>query len=198
MGKINPGLYSSEAQDWMTPPDLIEALLKFEGRKSFDLDPCCSRQNVPAKRHFLEQEKDGLSLPWGHGLVFMNPPYGNVLKLWMEKAFKEFNKGARVWVLIPARTETVYQHDYGLARAGFTVFLKGRLHFVRNGDIVPHIQQFLPFFDDSVCQPEEDTQEDGAAPFPTMLLYFGDDWQEKATRWAKKPPLKGTVMSAYR
>ncbi len=197
MGKINPGLYSSEAQDWMTPPDLIEALLKFEGRKSFDLDPCCSRRNVPAKKHFLEQDTDGLSLPWG-GLVFMNPPYGNDLKFWMEKAFKESNKGSRVWALIPARTETVYQHDYGLARAGFTVFIKGRLHFVRNGDFVPHTQQFLPFFEEG-CEPtDEDTSDDGAAPFPTMLLYFGDDWKKKAARWAEKPAIKGTLMTAYR
>jgi hypothetical protein len=201
MGKINPGLYSSEAQDWMTPPDLVDALLRFENRGTFDLDPCCSRTNIPALRHFLEQDVDGLGIPWGDGLVFMNPPYGNVLKHWMEKAWREYQKGAKVWVLIPARTETVYQHDFGLAQAGFAVFLKGRLRFVRNGDFVPHIQQFLDF-GGLECQLEDEEEEilqsDGVAPFPTMLLYFGDDWAEKAQRWIANPPLRGTLMSCYR
>ena len=200
MSKINPGLYSSEAQDWMTPPHLITALLDFEDETLFDLDPCCSRRNIPARTHYLEQDVDGLTWSWvtreGRNLVFVNPPYGNVLKLWMEKCWKEFNKGCSVWALIPARTETRYQHDFGLTRAGFTVFLKGRLHFVRNGDSVPHIQQYLQLFEDEWEPPTTEEKEDGAAPFPTMLLYFGADWKEKAWRWQKRPPMEGTLMTA--
>lgn len=170
MSKLNAGLYASETHTWMTPPALVDALLAFEGRKAFDLDPCCTEENIPAKAYYKSGLFDGLFQPWG-GLVFVNPPYGNELKKWLEKAAKEsLYPGCRVWALIPARTETQYQHDHGLAQAGFTVFLKGRLHFLLNGE------------------------DKGSAPFPTMLLYYGNDWKEKAKRWVQNPPLKGTLM----
>jgi DNA N-6-adenine-methyltransferase (Dam) len=195
MSKINSGLYSSEVQDWMTPPHLVDALLAFEGRTMFDLDPCCSRRNIPALRYYLDGYCDGLVESWGHStLVFVNPPYGTALKLFMEKIWKEFNRGCKIWTLIPARTETNYQHDYGLARAGFTIFLKGRLHFLRNGDEVPQAQQTLSLFCDVLESIPAREDKDGAAPFPTMLLYFGNDWQEKMHRWLEKPPLEGTLM----
>jgi hypothetical protein len=178
MSKINAGLYSSEDHTWMTPPALVDALLRFEGRKGFDLDPCCSVKNIPAYVHYTHPDFDGLALPWLTGvdetLVFVNPPYGKKLARFMAAihgnmmAFSSF--GLKVWALIPARTETQYQHQWGLKSANFTVFLKGRLHFLQNGE------------------------DKGSAPFPTMLLYYGDDWQEKAERWIQNPPLDGTLM----
>lgn len=169
MSRLNAGLYSSDDQTWMSPPELVNALLAFEQRICFDLDPACTVANIPALKHYFSTEFDGLAEPW-NGLVFLNPPYGNVLKDWMRKAYEEHQKGARVWLLLPARTETRYQHDYGLTKAGFTVFLKGRLRFLQNGE------------------------DKGTAPFPTMLLYFGSDWQEKAQRWVKEQPVAGTLM----
>jgi hypothetical protein len=174
MSKLNAGLYSSEDQTWMTPPALVDALLRFEGRKAFHLDPCCSVKNIPAHVHYTHPNFDGLALPWLTGvdetLVFVNPPYGTILQKWMRKLNTEVMMGCKVWALIPARTETKYQHDDGIAIARFTVFLKGRLHFLKNGE------------------------DKGSAPFPTMLLYYGDDWQEKAERWIQNPPLAGTLM----
>jgi hypothetical protein len=196
MNKLNESLYSSEAQDWMTPPFLVNALLKFEGRRVFDLDPCCSRNNIPAVVHYIDGQFDGLAEHWmqehnASSLVFINPPYGDALKWWMEKCWKEFNRGCRIWALVPARTDTVYQHEYGLTRAGFTVFMKGRLCFVPNGEPVTRAQ--LALFDLEVKQLE--LKEDGTAPFPTMLLYYGNDWQDKARRWNEKPPLEGILMT---
>jgi site-specific DNA-methyltransferase (adenine-specific) len=187
MSRINSGLYSSADQTWCTPPDLIQKLLAFEEMDHFHLDAACSDFNVPATFYY---RKDGLhsrkmqindkcgltgdwelTAPFDSSLVWLNPPYGKALQLFIKKAYEESLKGCRVWALIPARTETVYQHDYGLTQAGFTVFLKGRLHFLQDGE------------------------DKGAAPFPTMLLYYGDDWKEKAERWVKNPPLKGTLMT---
>lgn len=159
----------------MTPPDLIEALLAFEGVERFDLDPACTERNIPAWRHIQYPEKDGLIESWGHPskdhtLVFINPPYGDKLKLFMEKICFEIANGCRIWALTPSRTETRYQHEFGLTQANFTIFLKGRLKFLQNGQVK------------------------GTAPFPAMLLYYGDDWQEKAARWIESPALKGTLM----
>lgn len=168
MSKLNKGLYSSESHTWQTPPELVNALLAFEGVESFDLDPACSTNNIPAYMHHYHPDFNGLALPW-NGLVFLNPPY-NTIKDWVKKAYEESLQGAHIWALLPARTETRYQHDYGLTKAGFTVFLRGRLRFLQNG------------------------VNKGTAPFPTMLLYFGDDWMIKAQRWAKEQPLQGTLM----
>lgn len=170
MSKLNKGLYSSEYHGWQTPPSLVNALLAFESRIAFDLDPCCTVANIPAFTHYFHPAHDGLALEWGNRLVWVNPPYGNVLKDWIKKCYTESLKGSRVWALIPARTETQYQHDYGLTKAAFTVFLKGRLRFLQNG------------------------QDKGTAPFPTMLLYFGQDWEEKMQRWIIEQPLPGTLM----
>lgn len=174
MSKLNAGLYSSQDMTWCTPPDFIEKLLKFEMTGWFALDPCCSDKNIPAVHHFIDGETDGLKESWMFNypspLVFVNPPYGSVLKDWVKKCYEESLRGARVWLLIPARTETRYQHEYGLTKAGFTVFLKGRMKFLQNG------------------------QAQGSAPFPTVLLYYGSDASQKAIRWQHEIPLPGTLM----
>jgi len=179
VSKINPGLYSSERDDWMTPPELVNALLEFEGRTEFDLDPCCSEKNIPADVHYTYPEHDGLALPWTGvmtrtvPLVWVNPPYGDLLSKFMQKMSEEADAGARIWAIVPARTEAKYQHEHGLVRAGFTVFMKRRIRFIKPGG-------------------EPDPK--GSAPFPTMLLYFGDDWAAKAVRWELSPAWPGSLM----
>lgn len=182
MSKISPALYRSEDHTWMTPPELINALLRFEGRTEFDLDPCCSVKNIPARRHYAHPEHDGLVLPWSGvphegwpSLVWMNSPYGRMLAKFMAKAAAEADRGARIWMIVPARTETIYQHAYGLTKAGFVVFMKKRVSFIRS------VQS-------------ADPGEDNNAPFPTMLLYMGPDWAEKAVRWEMAPAWPGSLM----
>ena len=181
VGKINDGLYSSESHDWLTPPELVNALLAFEGRAEFDLDPCCSERNIPADMRYAHPEHNGLALPWSgvltnySPLVWVNPPYGNLLAKFMAKMAEEAEKGARIWAIVPARTETRYQHEHGLVKAGFTVFMKKRICFLRPGFDAP-------------------TAPTANAPFPTMLLYYGDDWAEKAVRWEFEPAWPGSLM----
>lgn len=215
MSKINPALYSSDRQDWMTPPEFITALLAFLSMKQFDLDCFCTKENVAARHHlkglFLSpmlwvnlsvtdfvafaMAINGFGISWSLFLqlvtvgsiahpsrhaqpskftVFLNPPYGPDLKPAMQKCSDEAKRGLKIWALVPARTETHYQHDHGLADADFTVFLRGRLSFLRDGEKV------------------------GSAPFPTMLLYWGHDWEDVALRWAENPPMQGTVMTRVR
>ena len=194
MSKINPGLYSSEDHTWETPPEILQAILRFEGVERFDLDPACSRENVPARRHYLDPKSknprtaDGLVMQWTHpdwptpvtrvALVFLNPPFGSGLRHWLKKCVEESRAGrARIWALVPSRTETTYQHEHGLTVAAFSVFLRGRLQFLRNG------------------------MKNGTAPFPSLLLYYDADEgraAEMCDRWANAPPLPGTVLCPYR
>lgn len=76
--------------------------------------------------------------------VFCNPPYSKIAD-WVKKAFYEGQKdNTLVVLLIPARTDTRYFHDFILHRAEIR-FLKGRLKF---GDAK------------------------NSAPFPSMVVIF--------------------------
>jgi phage N-6-adenine-methyltransferase len=81
--------------------------------------------NAKCARFFTVAD-DGLSQPWA-GKVFMNPPYGRTLGLWMEKAYQASLDGALVVCLVPARVDTAWWQDY--ARRGYVHFLRGRLKF---------------------------------------------------------------------
>lgn len=60
--------------------------------------------------------------------VFCNPPYSEIEK-WVQKAFYESRTDNTVVVmLIPARTDTKYFHDYIMHRAEIR-FIRGRLKF---------------------------------------------------------------------
>jgi len=103
---------SSTNQAWETPAELLQTLATVFGR--FDLDPCAprkSRTRVPA-RVSLTDEDDGLSVPWT-GVVFVNPPYGRGLSMWVEKARSEVTAGhaKTVVALLPARPDTAYWHE---------------------------------------------------------------------------------------
>lgn len=95
----------SERSDYLTPPELIEKILKIEGVKKFDVDTCCTQHNVPAKKHYTEKE-NGYIQPWGK-LNWCNPPF-KFARYWLEKAFSEQQKGNSTWLIIPFRPECKY------------------------------------------------------------------------------------------
>ncbi len=77
--------------------------------------------------------------------MFCNPPYGRAIHKWVKKAYEEGHKANTIVVmLIPARTDTKYFHDY-IAHRSEVRFIRGRLKF---GD------------------------EKNAAPFPSMLVIY--------------------------
>lgn len=62
--------------------------------------------------------------------VFCNPPYGRAIGEWVRKCSEEAKKpGTLVVLLIPARTDTAYFHDYIYRKAREVRFLRGRLRF---------------------------------------------------------------------
>lgn len=80
----------------------------------------------------------------GHS-VFCNPPYGREIGKWVKKCYEESRKGSLVVMLIPARTDTSYFHDYIYHKAKEIRFIRGRLHF---------------------------NESKQGAPFPSMIVIF--------------------------
>ena len=72
----------------------------------------------------------------GGGTVFCNPPYGRQMPLWIEKAYRECENGTTVVLLIPARTDTKYFHDYIYGKHEIR-FIRGRLHFNESKQSAP-------------------------------------------------------------
>jgi DNA N-6-adenine-methyltransferase (Dam) len=91
------------------------------------------------------KEDNGLIQKWV-APVFINPPYGRQLPNWVKRAAMEAQIGnVPIVMLIPARTDTRWFHDYIYGKATEIRFLKGRLVF---GELK------------------------NSAPFPLMLVFF--------------------------
>lgn len=137
-------MFSSANEVWETPQDFFD---KLNDEFHFDLDPCANEDNHKCDVYFTK-EQDGLKQDWGGHRVFCNPPYGKVLKTWVRKCFEEGQKPNTIVVmLIPARTDTSFFHDYIYHHAEIR-FIRGRLKF-------------------GGCS--------NSAPFPSMVVIFKND-----------------------
>ena len=123
---MNTALLSSTKMDYCTPQDFFDSL---NTEFHFALDAAATKENAKC-RMFYTPENDGLKNPWnvGGGAVFCNPPYGREIGKWVRKAYEEAQSGETVVLLIPARTDTAYFHDYIYGKAEIR-FIRGRLHF---------------------------------------------------------------------
>lgn len=129
-------MFSSETDLWATPQAFFDDLDKEFG---FTLDPCATPQNAKCQKYYTQAE-DGLRQSWKGEIVFCNPPYGRALKDWVRKCFLESKEpSTKVVMLIPARTDTLYFHEYIYKRAKEIRFIKGRLKFgnAKNGAPFP-------------------------------------------------------------
>lgn len=121
--QMNGGLFSSDTYEWGTPQTFFDQL---DREFDFTLDACATPQNAKCVRFFTKRE-NGLAHPWP-GVVWMNPPYGREIALWIEKAYREAQMGAVVVALVPARTDTRWWHDY-VMRAAEVRLVRGRMNF---------------------------------------------------------------------
>lgn len=137
---MNPVMYSSASDLWETPQDLFD---KLNEEFHFTLDVCALPENAKCSKFYTPQG-NGLLQPW-EGTCWCNPPYGRDVGKWVQKAYESAVNGATVVMLLPARTDTRWFHDYiwGYAEVRF---IKGRLKF---GNAV------------------------NPAPFPSMIVVFG-------------------------
>ena len=123
---MNAALLSSKNMDWCTPQDFFD---KLDAEFHFVLDAAATEQTAKCAK-FFTPETDGLSQSWDcGGAVFCNPPYGLEIAKWVRKAYKESKKiNHPIVLLVPARTDTAYFHDYIYGKAEIR-FVRGRLKF---------------------------------------------------------------------
>lgn len=142
---MNDSLLSSKKMDWCTPQNFFDRL---DAEFHFTLDAASNDKNAKCKRHFTVSD-DGLTQDWSGNTVFCNPPYGRLLCEWVRKGYEESrNPGTVVVMLIPARTDTSYWHEYIFGKAEVR-FIRGRLKFT-----------------------DEDGKEKSAAPFPSAVVIW--------------------------
>lgn len=143
---MNKALLSSEKMDYCTPQAFFDAL---DREFHFHLDAAATARIAKCKAYYTP-ETDGLKSPWtlAWGAVFCNPPYGREIGKWVRKAWEEAARGATVVLLIPARTDTSYFHDYIYGQAEIR-FVRGRIHFE-----------------------DEDGTKYPPAPFPSMVVIY--------------------------
>ena len=122
--KLTSGLFSSTTDLWATPQAFFDEL---NSEFHFTLDPCANDENHKCAKYYTEAD-DGLTKSWEGERVFCNPPYGRAIAAWVKKCHDEAQKGTLVVMLIPARTDTTYFHDYIYHKAELR-FIRGRLHF---------------------------------------------------------------------
>lgn len=120
-------LFSSKTDKWATPQTFFDELNR---EFDFNLDPCADETNHKCEKYFTEEENGLCRIGGGGGCrVFCNPPYGSSIKDWVAKCYHEGHKEETLVVLlIPARTDTTYFHDYIEHRAEIR-FVRGRLKF---------------------------------------------------------------------
>lgn len=136
-------MFSSATDMWATPQDFFD---KLNQEFDFNLDPCAIESNAKCSKYFTP-EVNGLNQSWGGGYrVFCNPPYGKQIYDWVQKCYNESRKpGTLVVLLIPARTDTKYFHEFIYHKAKEIRFIRGRLKFGGSKN---------------------------AAPFPSMVVIF--------------------------
>lgn len=115
-------MFSSNSDEWATPQALFDEL---DAEFHFNLDPCATPENAKCKMYFTKED-DGLSKNW-ECTVFCNPPYGREVSAWVKKCDDAAKHGSLVVMLLPARIDTKYFHEY-IYKKHEVRFLKGRLH----------------------------------------------------------------------
>ena len=124
-------MFSSKTDLWETPKDFFD---KLDAEFRFNLDVCALPENAKCAA-FYSPDVDGLSQPW-YGRCWCNPPYGRQVGRWVAKAAQSAAEGATVVMLLPARTDTAWFHDYIYGRAEVR-FVRGRLKFGGSANSAP-------------------------------------------------------------
>jgi phage N-6-adenine-methyltransferase len=142
-------LFSYTTEEYITPKWLYDQLNE---EFHFELDPCTTEDNPLHTLHYCTKDMDGLSKDWRmFSSVYVNPPYGRDVIKWVKKAYYSTDCGGTVVVmLLPARTDTKWFHDYIYKQSDVEIrFLRGRLKFGMSRD-----------------------HGSNTAPFPSMIVIF--------------------------
>lgn len=142
-------LFSHKSDEWGTPQDLFDT---YNAEFNFDMDVSANEENAKVP-NFLSKDKNALIHPWGKS-NWCNPPY-SLVKEFCRKAIAEQSNGNLTVMLVPARTDGKYFHDYCYNKPNVELrFLKGRLKFVS--------------YDGSLIR----KGASNSAPFASMIVIF--------------------------
>lgn len=139
MSRINSKMWSSDRQDWETPQALFDEL---NDEFHFSLDAAANADNFKVLP-FYDEGCDGLMADW-LSPTWCNPPYGRDVGKWVRKAYMESLRGVTSVLLLFARTDTAWFHDWVYGKAEIR-FIRGRVRFVG---------------------------ADNPAPFPSMIVIY--------------------------
>lgn len=129
---MNKVLFSKKSDEWATPQGLFDMLNEYY---NFIFDLACSKENCKTQNGFTIED-DSLNQSWveitmnnSSGWLWLNPPYSKC-KEFVEKAHQECLKGAKIVMLLPARTDTRWFHAFLYKKKYVNIeFIKGRLKF---------------------------------------------------------------------
>lgn len=145
--QVTEGFYKTDTfktsndDSWTTPRDFFD---KINSEFNFGLDAAAlaSSTLVPdnwyGPDHPDSSRQDALVLDWNldtNQPIWLNPPYGRTIKLWVNKADSIAKAGGIVVCLVPARTDTSWWHDYCIHHE--IRFLRGRLKFGNQPNCAP-------------------------------------------------------------
>lgn len=164
MAASNPMLSSSN-DDWCSPSVLLDVVREVA---PIGLDPCSNANSIVNATVNWNKDENGFIREWsGHGLVYVNSPYGRQLPNWVDKVCAEvntarFRAAGELIMLTPSRTDTFW-FAKARGRCDALCFWHGRLTF--SG--APHV-----------------------ATFPSAVFYFG----ARRYRFAEAFDRKGWVV----
>ena len=146
-------MFSSKTDMWATPQDFFDEL---DQRFHFETDVCALPENAKCK-NFYTPAQNGLLQEW-RGVCWCNPPYGRELAQWVKKAATSH---ATVVMLLPARTDTRWFHDYIYRKPHVDIdFIKGRLKFGGSKNSAPFPSMVVIFRNEAFDPDDEERAED--------------------------------------
>lgn len=117
--------FSSNTDEWGSP---LDKFAQWNQEFKFTLDPCGTKARLlPDIATTYTKKDNGLTKNWKDHRVFVNPPYSDI-KTWCKKCYDERNNAELIVLLMFARTDTSYFHEY-INNIAEVRFIRGRLKF---------------------------------------------------------------------
>lgn len=164
--KSNILFEKSASVEWGTPKALFDVL---NNEFNFSLDAAASDRSHKCENYYTKED-DALTQTW-YGNVFINPPYGRVIRDWLTKALNSLEHINSAVFLLPAYTESKWFQDIIIPNSTEVRFIRGRLTF--------------ELFEEGK---EWSNGKGYIAPFPSAVVIFNKSRQDNCFMTSMKQP----------
>ncbi len=124
-------MFTSLKDNWCTPTNLFNEL---DSIYHFDIDLCADDHNHLCNEYFTINNSCLKYFPINKS-IFCNPPYGRSIGKFIKHCYN-LSKYNKVVMLLPARTDTSWFHDYIYGKCEIK-FIRGRLKFSNSKNSAP-------------------------------------------------------------